>query len=423
MNFSRLLTSLISRSGGIARALSNRNYRIYTAGNSVSLVGTWIQRVAVGWLTWELTKSGTWLGVVAAAEFLPSVLVGPLGGAVADRMDRLEQTRLCQILLMIQAAVLGAVTIAGLVTPEILVVLTLFFGAVTGFNQPARLSLVASLVRREDVAAAVALNSVLWNGSRVLGPIIAGLLIIWIGPGWSFIVKALTVLSFLFAITLIKLPPAPARTQQTGMWAEIVEGFAYVFRNRAIGSLLVLLIVSAVFARPFTELLPGFADVVFGRGAEGLALLTSAIGVGATGGGRWLGQRGRLAGQTRITIWNTVLLSVALLAFTATGSFVLGLAALMVAGFGMVVGGVTTQSLLQTATDPKMLGRVLSIYGLSFRAGPALGALVMGAASEFLGLRIPVAIGAAICIVACYWAFLRRGEIETALEADPPAQA
>ncbi len=417
------LAASFLRSGGIARAFRNRNYRIWTAGNALSLVGTWIQRVTVGWLAWELTHSGTWLGLIAAAEFLPSIFAGPLGGAVADRLDRLNLTRICQTLLMLQALALGALTLAEMMTPEVLFLLTLFFGVVTAFNQPARLSLVAVLVRRDDISAAVAVNSVLWNGSRFIGPMIAGALIVGVGPGWTFMVKAATVLVFLFSIALIRLPPNPPRKAQIGMMREIAEGFRYVFRHRAIGSLLLLLVMGAVFARPFAELLPGFADVVFGRGAEGLALLTSATGLGATIGGVWLGQRGRLAGQTRITIWSTLVLSIALLLFTATNWFWLGNLAVAIAGFGMVVSGITTQSLLQTATDPAMLARVLSIYGLSFRAGPALGALLMGAASEAIGLRLPVAIGAALCILAWYWAHRHRREIESVLEKSNPSGA
>ena len=419
-----LLASLAARSGGIARAFSNRNYRIWTAGNALSLLGTWVQVVAVKWLAWELTHSGTWLGLIAAAEFLPSIFAGPLGGVVADRVDRLNLTRICQVLIAVQALTLGALTLWGLMTPELLFLLTLFFGVVTAFNQPARLSLVASLVRREDIAAAVAVNSVLWNSARFIGPMIAGVLIVTVGPGWAILAKAATVLIFLFTITLIRLPPAPARAKDVGMLREIAEGFSYVFRHEAIRSLLLLLVIGAVFARPFAELLPGFADAVFERGAGGLALLTSAIGLGAMAGGIWLGQRGRLTGQTRITVWNTLVLSLSLLMFTATGWFWLGMVSLAVAGFGMVVGGVTTQSLIQVATDPAVLGRVLSIYGLSFRAGPALGALIMGAASEALGLRLPVAAGAVICLLAWYWAHRRRHAIERALEAPaPPAAA
>ncbi|MFN4089529.1 MAG: MFS transporter [Alphaproteobacteria bacterium] len=408
--------SLFSRSGGIGRAFSNRNFRIWTAGNVFSLIGTWIQRVAVGWLTWELTRSGAWLGLIAAAEFLPSIFAGPLGGAIADRVDRVKLTRICQILLAFQAVALGVLTLTGQITPELLFLLTLFFGIVTAFGQPSRLSLITVLVRREDISAAVAINSVMWNGARFIGPAIAGGLIVWVGIGWTFLFKAATVLSFLFAITLLTLPPMEQKPRTVSMWREIAEGFAYAFRHPAIGPLLLLLVAGSVFARPFAELLPGFADAVFGRGAEGLALLTSATGLGAVIGGVWLGQRGRLTGQTGISILSTLLLSLGLLAFCATDWFWIGAASLVVAGFGMVVHGVTTQSLIQHACEPAMLGRVLSIYGLSFRAGPALGAIMMGAASEFIGLRIPVAIGAVLCIVVWVWALRRRRAMAAILE-------
>lgn len=415
MNLASALASIVS--GGIGRALGNRNYRIWTTANAVSLIGTWVQRVAVGWLTWELTKSGTWLGIVAAAEFFPSILVSPLGGAAADRMDRMAQTRICQILLTIQSIVLGVLTVSEVITPVTLALATVVYGVLTAFNQPARLSLVSTLVRREDIAAAVAINSILWNGSRIIGPVIAGFLIVWVGAGWSFMINAASTIFFLLAIALIRLPPVVARPKGAGMLSEIVEGFSYVYHHRAIGSLMILLLCGAVFARPFTELLPGFADDVFSRGADGLALLNAAVGVGATAGGLWLGQRGRVAGQTGMAIWTTLLLSLALLAFTATDNFALSLVALVVAGFGMVVGGITSQSLIQNATEPAMLGRVLSLYGLSFRAGPALGAMIMGVASDAMGLRLPVAIGAALCVLCWLWAYKRRRQMEAVLEA------
>lgn len=411
--------SVFSRTGGIGRAFTNRNFRIWTAGNVFSLIGTWIQRVAVGWLTWELTKSGAWLGLIAAAEFLPSIFAGPLGGAVADRVDKINLTRICQTILAFQAAALGALTLSGGITPEILFLLTLLFGIVTAFNQPSRLSLIAVLVRREDISAAVAINSVMWNGARFVGPAIAGGLILWVGVGWTFVVKAVTVLVFLFAIALLRLPPMTSKPPTVSMWREIAEGFVYVFRHPAIGPLLLVLVAGSVFARPFAELLPGFADAVFGHGADGLAILTSATGLGAMIGGIWLGQRGRLAGQTSLAITSTLLLSLGLLAFCATDIFWFGAASLVLAGFGMVVNGVTTQSLIQHSCDPAMLGRTLSIYGLSFRAGPALGAILMGAASEVVGLRIPVAAGAVLCIGVWMWALTRREPMAAVLEAEP----
>src|SRR5690606_13937562 len=331
------------RNGGIARAFSNRNYRIYTSGNAVSLIGTWVQRVATGWLTWELTQSGTWLGLVAAAEFFPSVFANPLGGAIADRVDRLQLTWICQSLLALQAAALGVLTLMGLMTPELLFVLTVFLGVVTAFNQPARLSLVPSLVRREDISAAVAVNSVLWNGARFVGPTVAGVLIVGIGVGWAFLVNALSYAAFLLAIQFIHLPSLPAKAKTMGMGREIMEGFAYVLHHKGIGPLILLLVLSSVTARPFAEMLPGFADDVFGRGADALAMLTAATGFGAVVGGVWLGQAGRSTGLTRLTVWNVLLLALAILAFAATDWLPLALVSVAVAGFAMVASGVATQ--------------------------------------------------------------------------------
>lgn len=417
------LAGLMLRNGGIARAFANRNYRIYTSGNAVSLIGTWVQRVATGWLTWELTQSGTWLGLVAAAEFFPSVFANPLGGAIADRFDRLQLTRICQSLLALQAAVLGVLTLMGLMTPELLFALTFFLGVVTAFNQPARLSLVPSLVRREDISAAVAVNSVLWNGARFVGPAVAGVLIVGIGVGWAFLVNALSYAAFLLAIHFIHLPPLPAKAKTMGMGREIVEGFAYVLQHKGIGPLILLLVLSSVTARPFAEMLPGFADDVFGRGADALAMLTAATGFGAVVGGVWLGQAGRSTGLTRLTVWNVLLLALAILAFAATDWLPFALVSVAVAGFAMVASGVATQSQIQSSTDPAMLGRVLSIYGLTFRAGPAIGALAIGGLSEAFGLRLPVAGGAAICILGWMWAYSRRHQIEAYLEAPAASPA
>lgn len=415
------LTSLFSRQGGIARAFSNRPYRIYTSGNFVSLVGTWVQRVAVGWLTWDLTGSGAWLGLIAAAEFLPSIVAGPLGGAIADRLDRIKVTWVCQILLALQAAVLGILTLTGLISPWLLFGLTAFLGFVTGFNQPARLSLVPVLVRAEDIPAAVAVNSVLWNGARFVGPALAGVLIVGLGVGWAFLVNALSFVAFLVSLARLDLKlAARPMTAGVGLIGQIREGVVYVARHPALGPLTLLLFMGSVWARPFAELLPGFADAVFGRGADGLAMLTAATGVGAMIGGVWMSQRGRLDGSTALAIGSTLLMALTLLLFVATAWFPLGLLAVGAAGLGMVVNGVAMQSLIQASTEPGMLGRVLSIYGMSFRAGPALGALIMGGMSKWMGLRPPVAIGAVICIVAWWWLHRRRRRIIVLLERVGP---
>ena len=401
---------------GAIRVFRNRAYRIYTEGNFVSLIGTWVQRVATGWLAWDLTHSGAWLGAIAAAELLPSIILGPIGGAAADRMDRYKLIMTAQLLMGLQAFILGGVTLAGAVEIWSLFSLSLAHGILQSFNQASRLSLVRSLVIVEDLPAAIAFNSVLWNSARFIGPVIAGLLIVALDIGWAFVVNGVSFLAFCWAMYLLRdqIPRGGAGAAGS-MWRQIRDGFVYVARHEGIGPLIGLLAIGAVFSRPFAELLPGFADAVFKQGPEGLAMLTSATGIGAVIGGVWLSQSGRIGGLTRMALHSNFALALALLLLCATDWFWVGLLATGAAGLCMTVNGVANQSLIQHAAAPEMLGRVLSIYGLSFRAGPALGALLMGAASEWFGLQMPVAVGAVVCIAAWLWVLRRQRRIAAAL--------
>ncbi len=410
---------LAAHTGAVGRAFSNPNYRIYQTGNGFSLIGTWVQRVAVGWLAWELTKSGAWLGAVAAAELAPSILMGPIGGAVADRVSRLNLLRITQTLLCVVAVAMAALTLAGVMTPWLLLGLNAAAGVVVSFGQPARLSMVRSLVRPGDLPAAVATNSILWNTARFIGPAVAGGMILHVGVGYAFAFNAISYLAFLFALQRIDIQP-DARTGRKpgGIVADMREGVAYAARHPGVGPILLLLIVNAVTVRPYVELLPGFADQVFGHGADGLAALTAAIGIGAIVAGLTVGGRTGFAGLTRIAIDGVLLLAFSALIFGATHSFWVGLVGAALSGAAMTISGVAMQSLIQNATDPAILSRVLSLYGLSFRAGPAAGALIMGTASEFFGLQAPVIVGAVLCIVG--WAAIRprMRRIAEALESD-----
>ncbi len=195
--------------GGIARALRNPNYGLYTAGNAASLIGTWMQRIAVGWLTWQLTGSGAWLGAMAFADLFPTVIIGPVAGAAADRWDRLRVTKISQALAMAQSIVLFLLTVSGHITIELLLVLTAALGVIAGFNQPARLALIPSLVRREDLAAAVAINSIIFNSARFIGPAVAGLMIVAGGISAAFAANAVSFVFFLVALSRIHLESRP----------------------------------------------------------------------------------------------------------------------------------------------------------------------------------------------------------------------
>ena len=408
---------LAAHMGGVGRAFSNPNYRVYQTGNAFSLIGTWVQRLAVGWLAWELTHSGAWLGAIAAAELAPSILMGPIGGAVADRVSRLRLLRITQTMLCVTAVAMAATTLAGLITPWLLLLLNMVAGIVVSFGQPARLSMVRSLVRPEDLPAAVATNSVLWNTARFIGPAVAGLLIAGVGVGWAFAFNAVTYLAFLVALNRLNLSAAAAvARKRAGLIADMREGIAYAARHPGVGPILLLLIVNAITVRPYVELLPGFSDVVFGRGVDGLAALTSSIGVGAIVAGFWVSGRPGFIGLTRLAVDGVLVLALSAMLFAATNSFWVGLLGAALSGGAMVVSGVAMQSLVQQAVDVNVLSRVLSLYGLSFRAGPAMGALIMGIASEFVGLQTPVIIGAMLCLLGWFWARTRLRVIANSLE-------
>lgn len=403
--------------GNIARALGHPNYGVYCAGNLVSLCGTWLQRIAVGWLTWQLTQSGTWLGLVSFADLFPTVILSPIAGTLADRRDRLAVVKLTQCLAMVQAVALAALTWAGAITIGWLFALSALMGIVNAINQPARLAMIPSLVAREDLAAAVALNSTIFNAARFIGPAIAGVVIAAGSIELAFALNALSYVAFLAALQRIRLAPGETRpATRSDFLADSIDGYRYVARHPGIGPMMVLLTATAFGGRAFVELLPGFADAVFGRGAEALAALTAVTGLGAMLGGLRMAGRGDPAGLTRVVITNVLLMSAALLAFSATREFWIALPCLFVAGFALVTNGIGGQTLVQGAVDPAMRGRVMSLYGMIFRGGPALGALVMGAASSVVGLQLPVACGALLCAVFWLWARLRRDRIAAALE-------
>lgn len=403
----------------VLAALAHRDFRIFAVGNFASHVGTWIQRVAVAWLTWELTHSPAWLGIVAFAELFPTVVLAPITGAVADRVDRLAATRAVQSVNLLQAALMAAITLAGAMTVEILVVLVAFGGVSVSFGQPVRLAIVPSLVPYKDLSAAIGVNAMSFNGARFIGPMIAGPAIVWFGAGYAFVVNAASFAVFLLALWTIRLaragPPAGKR-EVRGIPREIAEGYRYAVGHPGIAPILAVLTVVSLFARPYMELLPAFADTVFDRGAAGLAWLTSMAGLGALAGAAWLAQRGAVAGLTAAAIGAIAVLSGALTVFAATGVFWLALAALTVVGFATIVVGVGEQTLIQNAVAPELRGRVMGLYGMIARGAPALGALGMGAVSSHTGVQWPVIAGAVVCVGAWLWARRRRQDIAAALE-------
>lgn len=399
----------------IADTLRSPNYGSYVVGNGTSLIGTWMQRIAVGWLTWELTGSPFWLGVIAFADLFPAVIVGPLGGAVADRHNRLRLIQITQALSCLQATVLFVLTYLGRIDIVSLALLSLFLGTVTALNQPARLALIPSLVEPRHLNSAIGINSVIFNLARFIGPAISGMIIAGGDIAWVF---ALNALSFAFFLTILlrlqlTVPATPLRKRKR-FFTDLGDGIAYAARDPRISVLLLLLIIIGLGARPLVELLPGLAAAVFKGGPQTLALLTSTFGAGAIAGGLWLAGRDTRTNLTVIVNVAGFVLAAALLLFVSTPSLWVAVPAVAVLGLTMVITGAGIQTLLQLAVETDMRGRVLSLYGLIMRGGPAIGALAMGWIAEFTGMRWPLAGGAALVALAALWVTARRSHDQSA---------
>lgn len=395
--------------GGVAVAMANRNYRIFTIGAIPSLIGTWIQRMAVGWLAWELTESGTWLGLVAFADLAPTVVVAPIAGAFADRVDRLRMVRVVQYSNMIQAAALAFFTLTGLITIELLFVLALFQGSIQGVHQPFRQALIGTIVDRSEITSAIGINSTIWNTSRLIGPAISAAIILYMGVGFTFLINAFSYLPMLIGLYMMRVRP-PARTSASlaGLPAEIMEGVRHVAGHRMMGPLLILLFSFSFFGRATAELLPGFAGAVFDAGAEGLAILTSGAGLGSLFSGIWLSRRGRLHGLGDILVAVILLIGITQLAFIATDRLEVAAAIFVGWGFLLNAAGITVQSLIQADVPDSIRGRVVSLYGILWLGCPSVGAFVMGAAADFVGFRWPVALGALVILAAFCWSLSQR---------------
>lgn len=404
--------------GGISKAMANRNYRIYTIGAIPSLMGTWVQRMAMGWFAWELTGSGAWLGLIAFADLAPSVLSAPIAGAFADRVNRLRIVKLVQYLSLCQALMLATLTLSGVMTIELLFGLALVQGVVQGIHQPFRHALLGTIVTREEMTAAIGINSTIWNSSRLIGPAVSAVVILNLGVGATFLINAFSYVPMLIGLYMINAEQRPAAPKSlTRVPAEIMEGIRFVTGHQFIGTIMFMLLVFSFFGRATQELLPGFTGTVFNVGADGLAMLTGAAGLGSLFSGIWLSRRGTLAGLSDILIVMVLLIAASQLAFVATDMFWVSLTVFIAWGFVLNGAGIVCQSLVQATVPDTIRGRVVSLYGMLWLGTPALGAFVMGVAADYFGFRAPIAGGALVVLVTFAWALTRRNRLKVSINA------
>jgi len=391
----------------VSSVLKNRNFAVYTACNSISMVGVWMQRLSVGWLTWQLTGSELWIGAIAFADLLPVVIIGPLAGVWVDRPMRRLLIKLCQSVMLLQSLILLALTALDLIGVRLLFSLVLVNGIVAAIYHPVRLSVVPSLVGRNQLLAGVSLTAVTFNLARFAGPALAGLVIAVFGIPASFFLVAVSYGIMLFAVFRIDIPPRPwlsAHTRKPALH-ELREGANYAVTTPAIALVLSSQVLVAVCVRPVGELLPAFVGTVFSSGPETLALLTSAMGAGAIVASLRLLLWHTGGGLVKMSLSSMGLSGVAVILFSLIHNAWAAAAVIFGVAYWVSVSGIACQTLIQTFVDKTMRGRVLSIWAAIYRGAPGIGALLIGWLSESLGLALPTAVMALICVCAAIWLY------------------
>lgn len=383
----------------LLRALRHRDYRIFMGGQLISLIGTWMQTVAESWLVYRLTGSALLLGVAGFANRIPIFLLSPIGGAVADRYSRHRIVIATQVASMVLAAALAFLTLTHLVRIWHLMVIAALLGVVNAFDIPGRQSFVVELVAREDLQNAIALNSSMFNGARVVGPAIAGVLVAGVGEGWCFFANAVSYIAVIIGLLIMRVPPTPAAARPASAVAHVMEGFQFVSRSRPIMALLLLLGLISLMGTPYSVLMPIIADQTFHSGARGLGILMGASGVGALVGALSLASRVGLHGYGRTIAFAAIGFGVSLIAFSAARSLWLGVAFLLPVGFAMMTQMAASNTLIQSMIPNQLRGRVMAVYSMMFMGMAPIGALLAGSLAGWLGATTTVAAGGAFCLI------------------------
>ncbi len=382
------------------RSLRHPNYRLFFAGQLISLVGTWIQMVAQPWLVYRLTHSEALLGAVGFASQIPIFLFAPLGGALADRFDRRRILVMTQSSSLLAALALALLTLLGSVNVWHVGTIALTMGLINAVDMPTRQSFVPSLVARDDLVNAIALNSTMFNGARIVGPAIAGVLVSAVGEGWCFAANALSFLAVIAGLLLMNVPPHTGDQRYDPTLERIAEGFRFAWERVPIRAILLLLGTVSLTGMPYTVLMPVFSDQVLHGGARGLGMLMSASGCGALAGALMLASRQGVRGLVGWVATAAAGFGVCLLLFALSRNFWLSLFILVLTGFSMIVQMASSNTMVQTLVPDELRGRVMSIYSMMFLGMAPFGSLFAGFLAQRIGAPATVACGGAICVAA-----------------------
>ncbi|MCO6439329.1 MAG: MFS transporter [Phycisphaerae bacterium] len=383
------------------RALRHRNYRLFFAGQAISLIGTWITRVALGWLVYRLTGSAFMLGLVSFVSLVPTLLFTPAGGIAADRWNRHRVLICTQLGLMTTSLALAFFALRETITVYHIVVLGALQGLGNAFDIPARQAFVVEMVEgRDDLSSAIAMNSMIFNSARLIGPSIAGVLVALFGEGLCFLIDGISFLAVVSALGAMRVPPREAPETHPHVLHDLREGLSAAFGFAPIRSILLLTALTSLVGMPYAVLMPVFADRILGGGAVTLGFLMAASGVGALLGALALAMRKSVLGLGRIIAACSCLFGVSLILFGLSRVLWLSLALLVLAGFGMMVQTAASNTVVQTIVDDKMRGRVMGFFAMAFMGTMPFGSLIAGTLARHFGAPATVMLGGVLCILA-----------------------
>jgi MFS family permease len=382
------------------RALRHRNFKLFFGGQIISLVGTWMQRIAMGWLVYRLTNSPFMLGAVGFAGQIPTFLLAPLGGVFADRWDRRRVLVVTQTLAMVQALLLSVLVLTGTVVIWHIFVLSMFLGIVNAWDMPVRQSFMIEMVeKKEDLSNAIALNSSMVNSARLLGPSLAGILIAGVGEGTCFLLNGISYLAVIAALLAMNVTAKASPRQGTRVWSGLTEGFHYAFGFAPIWSLLLLLALVSLMGMPYAVLMPIFAKEILHGGPHTLGFLMGASGVGALAGAVYLASRKSVLGLGKIISIAASIFGLGLIAFSLSRLLELSLIMMMVTGFGMIVAMAASNTVLQTIVEDDKRGRIMSFYTMAFMGMAPFGSLLAGFLASRMGAPDTLLLGGITCLL------------------------
>jgi MFS family permease len=378
--------------------MQHRNYRLYFAGQLISMAGTWMQTIAQAWLVYQLSHSELMLGVVSFAAAIPSLLISPWGGVIVDRVPKRRLLVSTQATMMLLAFILAVLSLTGAVQVWHIVLLAAGLGVVNAFDAPARHAFVVELVSREDLSNAIVVNSIMFNGARVIGPAIGGLLLATVGAAWCFFVNGVSFLAVIGCLLLMQLAPRPNSVTSESSWRKLLNGLRYVRAQRDILALLLLALIFSVFGITYYALLPAFAERILRIDATGYGALNALIGLGAVCAGLFIARYGDRGQRGRWLAWAMLGFPFVLVAFANNASYPLALVLAFWLGIGFMLVFVLINTLLQANVHDAIRGRVMALYTLTFFGFAPFGNLALGALAEVWGLSVTISISALLTL-------------------------